>query len=42
MTNLTVAIPNGFAMTNAVPTTGKQFNVFVVIGSSSRPRSASE
>lgn len=40
MTNLTVAIPNGFAMTNAVPTTGKQFNVFVVIGSSNRTQSA--
>ena len=37
MTNLTVAIPNGFANTNAVPRTGRQFNVFVVIGSSSRP-----
>jgi hypothetical protein len=40
MTNLIVAIPNGFAMTNAVPQTGKQFNVFVIIGSSSQPRAA--
>ncbi|HUI06163.1 MAG TPA: LamG-like jellyroll fold domain-containing protein [Verrucomicrobiae bacterium] len=32
MTNLTVAIPNGWTNTAAVPTTGKQFNVFVLIG----------
>ena len=39
MTNLTVAIPNGLANTNAVPRTGKEFNVFVLIGASSRPQS---
>ncbi len=39
MTNLTVAIPNGWANTNAVPRTGKQFNVFVLIGSPGRPQS---
>jgi len=39
MTNLTVAIPNGLANTNAVPRTGKEFNVFVLIGVSSRPQS---
>jgi hypothetical protein len=39
MTNLTVAIPNGWTNTNAIPRTGKQFNVFVLIGSSSsRPQ----
>ena len=32
MTNLTVAIPPGWTNTNAVPTTGKQFNVFVLLG----------
>ncbi|HUJ10079.1 MAG TPA: hypothetical protein VL171_08640 [Verrucomicrobiae bacterium] len=31
-TNLTVAIPNGWTDTNSVPTTGKQFNVFVLLG----------
>ena len=38
MTNLTMAIPNGFTQAKAVPQTGKQFNVFVVIGSSSQPK----
>jgi len=33
MTNLTVAFPNGWTDTNAVPRTGIQFNVFVLIGS---------
>jgi hypothetical protein len=32
MTNLTVAIPTGWTDTNAVPMTGKQFNVFVLQG----------
>lgn len=32
MTNLTVAIPNGWTNTPAVPITGKQFNVFILIG----------
>ena len=39
MTNLTVAIPTGLANTNAVPRSGKQFNVFVVIGASNRSQS---
>ena len=40
MTNLTVAIPNGWTDTNSVPTTGKQFNVFLLLvptTSSSQP-----
>jgi len=41
-TNLTAAIPNGLANTNAVPRTGKQFNVFVLIGTSSSPRSGTK
>ena len=32
MTNLTVASPNGWTNTAAVPMTGKQFNAFVLIG----------
>jgi hypothetical protein len=39
MTNLTTAIPNGWANTNAIPRTGTQFNVFVLIGPSIRPTS---
>ena len=39
MTNLTVVVPTGVTDTNSVPTTGKQFNVFVLLGgtSSSQP-----
>jgi hypothetical protein len=32
MTNLTVAVPNGWTNTNAVPDPGAQFNVFILIG----------
>jgi len=32
MTNLTVAVPNGWTNTNAVPDPGPQFNVFILIG----------
>lgn len=32
MTNLTVAVPNGWTTTNAVPVPAPQFNVFVLIG----------
>ena len=32
MTNLTVAVPNGWTTTNAVPDPGPQFNVFILIG----------
>ena len=35
MTNLTVAAPTGWTDTNSVPTTGKQFNVFVLLGAGS-------
>lgn len=35
MTNLTVAAPTGWTDTNSVPTTGKQFNVFVLLGAAS-------
>ena len=38
MTNLTVAIPVGWTETNAVPKTGMEFNVFVLIGSRSSPK----
>lgn len=38
MTNLTVAIPTGWTDTNAVPRTGREFNVFVLIGSHSSPK----
>ena len=42
MTNLTAAIPNGFSLTNAVPQTGKQFNVFVVIGFSNQKQAVNK
>lgn len=38
MTNLTVAIPHGWTDTNAVPRTGVEFNVFVLMGSRPSPK----
>ncbi|HUI06531.1 MAG TPA: hypothetical protein VL486_05950 [Verrucomicrobiae bacterium] len=40
MTNLTTAIPTGWTDTNSVPTTGKQFNVFVLLGTSASSSSS--